>query len=143
KLYGTASAGGSKYAGSIFQLTLGGILNSVASFFGGFDGAYPYGRLLQTADGNYYGTTVQGGAAGLGTIFRMTPSGAITYLRSFFGGADGANPVAGLTLGGDGNLYGTAFFGGANTFGSVFRIAPVGALTSLYSFHGGGDGAYP
>src|SRR5439155_21784749 len=112
KLYGTASAGGSKYAGSIFQLTLGGILNSVASFFGGFDGAYPYGRLLQTADGNYYGTTVQGGAAGLGTIFRMTPSGAITYLRSFFGGAGGGKPVAAVNVGDDGTSYCTVFVGG-------------------------------
>ena len=84
------AAGGSKYAGSVFRISLGGKFTSMASFFGGNAGAYSYGRLLQSADGNFYGTTVQGGVAGVGTIFRMNSSGAIIYPYSFGGGADGA-----------------------------------------------------
>jgi uncharacterized repeat protein (TIGR03803 family) len=142
-LYGTASAGGSKYAGSVFRISLGGFFTSVSSFFGGNVGAYPYGRLLQTADGNFHGTTVQGGAASVGTLFGMTPGGALSFPYSFGGGTDGANPVAGLTLGPDGNFYGTAFFGGAYTYGSVFKLSPAGIFTALHSFNGSGDGAYP
>ncbi|MDT5070391.1 MAG: hypothetical protein QOK02_6546, partial [Mycobacterium sp.] len=70
----------------------------------------PYGKLIQGSDGNFYGTTVHSTGADHGTIFRMDPSGAVTTMHSFAGEwRDGALPYAGLTLGGDGNFYGTTY----------------------------------
>ena len=69
-------------------------------------GEYPYWPLVQAADGNFYGTTTYGGIYGGGTVFRLTTNGTVTFPVSF-SGSNGANPLAGLTAGRDGNLYGT------------------------------------
>src|ERR1700688_1944055 len=66
----------------------------VHSFAGGADGAGPYAAVVQATDGNFYGTTANGGASNLGTVFKMTVSGAVTILHQFSGGADGASPFA-------------------------------------------------
>jgi uncharacterized repeat protein (TIGR03803 family) len=102
--------------------------------------ANPYGRLIQASDGNFYGTTVNGGNAGVGTVFRMTPNGEWTSLASF-GSTNGAYPYAGLTLGNDGNFYGTTGAGDGGD-GTVFRVTTNGVLTTLTSFFSG-FGAYP
>src|ERR1039457_7248238 len=142
-LYGTAEGGGSSFQGSIFRMTLGGGLATLYNFTVGTSGANPYGRLVQGTNGNFYGTTYQGGANGDGTLFRMTSSSVVTFLYSFTGGVDGAYPLAGLVQGSDGNFYGTAYEGGANSFGSVFKMTPNGTVTALYEFTGSSDGAYP
>ena len=67
--------------------------------------------LAQGRDGNLYGTTDSGGTSGLGTVFKITPSGALTTIHNFTG-LDGQNPDGGLILGTDGNFYGTTRFGG-------------------------------
>jgi len=115
------------------------------SFAGGSDGVNPLAVLIQGSDGNFYGTTISGGANNQGTVFKITPSGTETVLYSFAGGvSDGAQPYAGLIQGSDGNFYGTTNFGGTNNFGTVFKITPSGTETVLYSFAGGGsDGAHP
>ena len=92
-------------------------------------GEYPYWPLVQARDGNFYGTTELGGASGIGTVFRMTPNGTVTFPVSFNGG-NGGYPFGGLTLGGDGNLYGTT------AYGTVFRMTTSGALSTLASFNG-------
>jgi len=107
------------------------------------DGQSPYGNLVQGPDGNFYGTTARGGANGDGTIFRVMPDGAYAVLYSFQGSPDGQMPEAGLFAGSDGNLYGTAAFGGADGAGTVFRISPSGVFTLLYTFTGGTDGSFP
>lgn len=96
--------------------------------FSGPDGAYPSGGLVQDAQGNLYGTTAAGGANNLGTVFKLSPSGAalwtLTTLHSF-ALSDGATPLTGVTLGPDGALYGTTWSGGFNqVFGSgvVFKL---------------------
>ncbi|HXR48690.1 MAG TPA: choice-of-anchor tandem repeat GloVer-containing protein [Candidatus Limnocylindrales bacterium] len=142
-LYGATVEGGSKFDGTIFRWSLANGLTTLYSFTGGNDGANPYGRLVQSTNGNYYGTTFQAGANGYGTIFRMTANGSVTPLSSFTGGTDGGDPYAGLIQGDDGNYYGTAFEGGANFYGSVFKLTANGALTGLYEFTDGDDGAYP
>jgi uncharacterized repeat protein (TIGR03803 family) len=73
--------------------------------------------------GNFYGTTVNGGASGFGTIFKLDTSGNETVLHSFTGG-DGAGPYAGLIVDNVGNLYGTTFAGGAVGYGTVFTFIP-------------------
>ena len=101
------------------------------------DGANPVGSLTQGIDGSLYGSTGNGGAYGYGTIFKMSPTGALTTLYSFCpqsGCADGANPW-GVVQGRDGNFYGTTTDGGANLYtGTVFKITASGVLTTLYSF---------
>ena len=140
--YGTTSQGGASGAGTIFQLSPLGTLSVLYSFTGSTDGAYPYAGLIQGSDGNFYGTTLQGGASGVGTVFQLTPA-ALTVLYSFTGGTDGAFPYASLLQGTDGNFYGTTFQGGASNFGTAFQMTPTGSLTVLHGFAGGTDGAYP
>jgi uncharacterized repeat protein (TIGR03803 family) len=107
------------------------------------DGCTPLysGILAQGRDGNLYGTLESGGTFGSGTVFKITPAGAITTLHNF-AGTDGAAALSGLTLGTDGNFYGTAYQGGANDVGTIFKITPAGVLTTLHSFNGA-DGGYP
>jgi uncharacterized repeat protein (TIGR03803 family) len=88
---------------------------------------------VQGADGNFYGTTYLGGSNGDGTVFKMSPSGALTTLHNF-GGVDGSQPLAGLAAGSDGNFYGTTNLGGSHNAGSVFKISPSGEFTTLHSF---------
>src|ERR1700694_4001886 len=97
--------------------------------------------LIQGSDGNFYGTTGQGGPIGAGTVFKMDASGTVTTLHSFTG-SDGVRPLAALVQGSDGNFYGATNFGGASGYGVIFKITPSGAFTLLHSF-AGSDGVGP
>jgi len=101
----------------------------VVTAFGPVDPQAPVAPLIQGADGNFYGTTPQGGTSNAGTVFQVTPAGALTLLYSFTGAGDGGYPSAGLIQGTDGNFYGTASQGGAANAGTVFQMTPVGSLT--------------
>jgi uncharacterized repeat protein (TIGR03803 family) len=123
--------------------------------FTGPDGALPYAGLTMDSAGNLYGTTYDGGTYGGGTVFKMThkSTGWIFTPLYSFGGADGANPGARVTIGRDGTLYGTTAFGGSTNHGTVFRLQPpTGPCRSfqcpwtetvLYSFQGGSGGGLP
>jgi uncharacterized repeat protein (TIGR03803 family) len=105
--------------------------------FDGTDGSKPESWPMQGTDGNLYGTALDGGAFGNGTVFKMTPNGTLTTLYSFCSQpicADGDTPEGGLTLGTDGNFYGATLAGGAQFEGMIYKITPKGALTVLYSF---------
>jgi len=103
------------------------------SFAGGVaDGSDPAAALIQATDGNFYGTTEQGGASNFGTVFRMNSSGGVTLLHSF-AVSDGDVPSAALVQAADGNFYGTTE-GGGPEFGAVFRTDGSGNLTVLHSF---------
>ena len=119
---------------------------TVYNFAGGTSsGANPwYVTLVQGTDGQLYGTTYNGGSHGIGTAFKVTTSGTFTLLHSFAGGSsDGANPTGGLTLGSDGNFYGTTNLGGAGNEGVVFKMTTTGTVTVLHSFNDSTDGAFP
>jgi uncharacterized repeat protein (TIGR03803 family) len=108
------------------------------SFAASPDGNKPWGGLTLGADGNFYGTTYQGGAHGKGTIFKITPSGVETVLYSFgASSSDATYPYAPLLLANDGNFYGTSQAGGTNGYGTVYRFTPGGVMTVLVSFTGG------
>ena len=114
--------------------------------FDGTDGEYPAAGLVQGTDGNFYGTTGYGGATtctyGCGTIFKITPAGTLTTLHSF-DYTDGEYPLGvGLVQATDGNFYGTTYSGAAYGYGTVFKITPASALTTLHSFDST-DGADP
>jgi uncharacterized repeat protein (TIGR03803 family) len=174
-LYGSTVAGGDltctqpgpfsnvNGCGMVFKLDPSGhesVLHTFTGLSGGGDGAAPYGRLVQDASGNLYGTTYSGGTGssactsngqqGCGTVFKLDPSGHETVLYRFTGGnSDGQNPEAALVLDAHGNLYGTTCFGGSFGFGTVFKLDPSGHETVLHSFYGvnegmnNGDGANP
>ena len=159
--YGTTYGGGvNHYYGTVFRITPSGTFTSLYSFCtqaNCVDGAMPYAGLVRASDGNFYGTTLEGGSnngcslgsGSCGTVFKITPGGTLTTLYSFCaqsGCTDGGNPYAGLVQATDGNFYGTAFGRGANGYGTVFKITPSGTLTSLYSFCAQAncaDGQYP
>src|SRR2546427_9623107 len=109
---GPTVSGGTFGAGTVFQLTPAGTLTVLYAFTGGTDGAGPVAGVIQAADGNFYGTTSQGGASNTGTVFQLTPAGTLTVLYAFTGGPDGATPYAGLIQGADGHFYSPSVNGG-------------------------------
>ncbi len=145
KFYGTTYQGGTFGSGTVFMMTAAGAMTVLHSFAGGpADGAHPRAGLVQTVDGNFYGTTQRGGDFELGTVFRMTPAGAVTIMHAFAGGEDGGVPNTALIQGSDGNLYGTTYVGGgASNGGTLFRMTPAGSITVLHAFAGNPDGAAP
>ncbi len=148
-LYGTTTYGGPLNRGTVFKIDMTGNLTVLYSFKGsGLDGtgkdpAYPLAGLIIDNSGNLYGTTVNGGANGSGTVFKLDGSGTLTVLHSFgTGSTDGAFPESELIRDNKGSLYGTTVFGGANNLGTVFKLDTGGMLTLLHSFNGT-DGEYP
>ena len=111
------------------------------SFTGGADGSNPYGALIADSSGNLYGAAVEGGAAGYGTVFKLTADGTETVLWSF-NGADGSYPEAALVMDRKGKLYGTTSNGGTHNKGTVFRVTLDGKEKVLWNF-GGADGSLP
>jgi uncharacterized repeat protein (TIGR03803 family) len=118
-----------------------GEIQLLSSFAGG-NGANPYSGLCLGPDGNYYGTTHQGGTnglpSGLGSVYRLTPGGVVTTLHSFAATPNGNRPIAGLTLGTDGHLYGVTWQGGNSGGGTFFRFTTNHTLTTIFSFSSGG-----
>ncbi len=141
--YGTTYGGGPSNAGTVFKITPAGVESALYAFTGGNDGVGPEARLIQAADGNFYGTTGTGGPSNAGTVFKITPAGVESVLYSFTGGNDGGNPVVELIQDTDGNFYGTTPYGGPSNAGTVFKITPAGIEAVLYSFTGGNDGGTP
>ncbi len=145
--YGTTSLGGALGDGSVFMLTTSGTLTTLYSFCSQSrcnDGGYPAAGVIQGSDGDFYETTLLGGANNDGTVFKITPSGTLTTLHSF-DYTDGYKPIAGLVQASDGNFYGTTPFGGFDSNGTIYRITPDGGFTLLYEFCTGdcADGYYP
>ncbi len=135
--YGTTSAGGSFGFGCVFKLSKRGKETVLYSFTGGSDGSTPFSGLILDSAGNLYGTTYFGGGSqGHGVVFKLDPSGTETVLHTFTANRDGAHPYAGLTSDGQGNLYGTTYFGGKSGFGTIFKIDTTGKETVLHSFAG-------
>ena len=154
--YGTTESGGANNAGTVFRITPTGTLTTLHNFCsltGCADGANPLG-LIQGDDGNFYGMTMAGGAAGscspagCGTLFGITPSGLLTTLYAFCpekGCPDGSNPndLIQATDSSSSFGYGTTGFGGTNNAGTVFEVSRIhGMVETLYSFSGT-NGLFP
>jgi uncharacterized repeat protein (TIGR03803 family) len=160
--YGSTFNGGSGNSGNLFNLTpplticktancfwKENVLHSFTNYPMG-DGAYPSGDLVWDEQGNFYGTTQNGGPRQFGTVFQMTKSGDTwteTPLWTFSGAADGDTPAGGVIFDHDSNLLGTTRGGGLYNFGTVFKLAYTQGLgwvkTTLYSFQRGEDGGLP
>jgi uncharacterized repeat protein (TIGR03803 family) len=152
--YGTTAGGGVNCApygcGTVFKMSPSGNLTVLYNFCSQpscADGMYPYAGMIQATDGNFYGTTSQGGSnLHAGTIFRITPAGNFTMIYSFCSQTnctDGNYPTGGLIQGADKYLYGTTFDGGQGdaqycdgACGTVFKISLDGTFTSIHRFTG-------
>lgn len=162
-LYGTTQGGGPYGAGTFFKITTAGKKTGLYDFGApigsGYDGIYPYGRLIYVqANDMFYGTTIAGGSGscsgGCGIAFSVTPSGKETILHSFKGGKDGDFLTGNLLYEG-GKLYGTTQLGGGGGgsactssgvpagCGTVFSVSTSGKEKVLYRFTAGADGAFP
>lgn len=141
-LYGNTFQGGSGGYGVVFSLpTKGGASSTLYNFTGSTDGGNPLGTMALDTAGNLYGTTVNAGL-GYGVVFEVAPrSRKESVLYAFLGGSDGANPYGGIARDSSGNLYGTTYAGGANSDGTVFKVA-ANTETVLHSFDYS-DGQYP
>ena len=165
-LYGTTSDGGGGTqcivqfggCGTVFRVSAKGKENVLYAFSGGGDGANPQSSLVIDKAGNLFGTAAYGGntsacnqgnSPGCGTVFEVAADGTEKTLYTFNGGSDGWAPIANLIENKSGSLYGTTEAGGSTTAcngvgcGIIFRIAPDGKESILYSFTGGDDGAHP
>jgi uncharacterized repeat protein (TIGR03803 family) len=161
-LYGTTSSGGQSNFGLVFNLTPPATIcktvnclwsEKVLYQFTGNppDGAQPgLGDLVWDAAGNIYGTTVQGGGIGYGTVYEMTKSGnnwTETPIYNFGQQPDGQSPYAGVILDSNGNLFGTTVYGGLYGYGTVFELKYVNGIgwseTVLHNFQNLSDGGYP
>ncbi len=146
--YGTTGSGGvyrcldqPNFCGTVFKITQTGTETVLYSFGASASDGFRPGGLIQSSDGNFYGTTSGGGAYGAGTVFKISLDGVETVLYSFGASpSDGVTPLS-LILASDGNFYGTTAAGGANSClgaanfcGTVFKITPAGVETVLYSF---------
>ena len=141
-IYGTTLNGGANGLGVVFEVTAGGVETVLHSFsFSGNDGALPSAGLVGDGQGNFYGTTAEGGSFGQGTVFKVSSSGVATVHS--FDTTDGAGPQSLLIFDAAGNLYGTTYGGGVYNQGTVYELTASGVETVLYSFTGGTDGAHP
>ncbi len=153
-LYGTAGEGGKNcQCGTVFKLSPDSagtetVLYNFCSQNNCSDGGGPDGVIMDSA-GNLYGATAGGGTYYQGVVFKLAPHGTETVLYNFCSQnncTDGANPIGGLIRDAAGNFYGTTLYGGTNDIGVVFKVAPDGTETVLYSFcsqFNCSDGGYP
>ena len=145
-LYGTTSGGGKYNSGVVYKVDPSGNQTVLYRFTGGADGGIPYAGVTQDKSGNLYETTYYGGKAsgtdGWGVVYMLDAAGHQQVLHTFTGGADGANPSAGVILDPSGNLYGTTYLGGIYNYGVVYEIDAAGNFTVLCTFTGP-NGANP
>lgn len=125
-IYGATTSGGNG-AGNIFKITPTGTFNNIFNF-DGTHGRGPQGGLSLGFDGNFYGTTYQGGTGAAGTVFKITPTGTQTVLYNFTNTTDGAYPKVPPVQAPDGNLYGTT---GNGTVATLYKITPSGAFSVM------------
>lgn len=147
--YGTTVVGGAHARGTIFKMTPAGELTTLVEFTGNGTsnkGSYPYASLTPGLDGNFYGTTCQGGSGGEGTAFKMTPEGVLTTLVHFTRGGTsrrGGSPYGGLEPAGNGSFYGTTYEGGLYDRGTLYHVTSAGVLTTLVDFSDDSRGSTP
>jgi uncharacterized repeat protein (TIGR03803 family) len=128
-LYGVTAhnrIGNFEFYGTLFRVTTNGLLSTLYVLNFG-DGSYPAAGLLESSDGNFYGTTEFGGAYNNGTIFRLSPRGTFTKLADLDGLDTGAHPQAALVEGFDGGLYGTTSAAGPGGGGTIFKLSITAA----------------
>lgn len=139
--YGATFSGGGFGDGIAYRIS-GTAITDLYDFFGPSDGANPYAGMVQAADGYLYGSATAGGTSSNGVIYQLDVAGNLTVVYEFTAGSDGYYPFGKLVQGPSGILYGTALFGGDNSYGTIFSLTTNGVFTTLVSLSFG-QGAYP
>jgi uncharacterized repeat protein (TIGR03803 family) len=143
-LFGVASAGGANHDGTIYEVVAGSSTATVLATFNGSNGAQPSGGLIRDAAGDLFGTTTAGGTNGSGTIFKLVAGAHTPTTLVNLNGTNGDGPDGNLVADGAGNFYGTTRTGGANSSGTIFKLAAgTHAFSTLASFEVGSNGYYP
>ncbi len=142
-VFGVAARTGDQAGTTVFEISPEGTYQTLYASGDGASGYIQRAPLSKDSAGNLYGTADSAGTNHAGTVFKITPTGTVTVLHQFGSGQDGAYPASGVIADKHGNLYGTTASGGANNFGTVFKIARDGSETVLLSFQGRADGAAP
>jgi uncharacterized repeat protein (TIGR03803 family) len=144
-LYGTTEEGGTYGYGTLFKYNRDKKTETVLHSFdySTTDGAYPYaGSLIRDAQGNLYGVAQEGGSNYYGVVYKISKTGTETILYNFDYSNSGGYPIGSLAIDKKGNLYGATEDGGANGYGTIWKLTPGGTFTVLHAFSYS-DGGYP
>jgi uncharacterized repeat protein (TIGR03803 family) len=134
KLYGTTYGGGANNYGTVFSFNPANNGEVIMHSFAGTDGSYPSSGVTLDTDGNFYGTTLYGGSADLGVLYKISAAGTFTLLHQFLGGTtDGSYPYWPPIQASDGNLYGVAS-GGNFQAPILYKYTPAGVYSIIYTF---------
>jgi len=138
---------GSFGTGTLFQFTPGGSYRNPFILDGG-NGAFPNSGVAMDSQGNFYGTTFDGGTHGFGTLYKLSSTGVMTTLVNF-SGTNGKNPMGAVAIDTQGDLYGTTYLGGVtainnavNGYGTIWKWSAASGLKTLVSFNGA-NGMFP
>jgi uncharacterized repeat protein (TIGR03803 family) len=142
-MYGATLLTGDFGSGGIYEVFAGGGEVPLYSFHPATDGGLSQGSLTVDKSGNLYGANCAGGKFNNGTVYKLSTTNVFTVLHKFTGKADGSCPTGSMVMDTLGNLYGTTFRGGKANSGTIFKLTPAGKLTTMYTFAGGTDGAFP
>ena len=144
-IFGTTLSGGANGLGTVYEILKGtSTINTVASFAGG-NGSRPSGLTLDN-NGNFYGTTRTGtGSSANGTIFEIAKGTTTISTLAVFAGdrVTGTEPFAGVAIDGNGNLFGTTYYGGPSADGSVFELVKGSSTITNLAFFDNSTGAQP
>jgi uncharacterized repeat protein (TIGR03803 family) len=146
-IFGTANSGGAAGQGTAWEIVSGSNTITPLVSFNDSDliqGSSPEGNVALDSGGNLYGTTEFGGANDEGTVFEIASgSNAVTTLGTFNATTNGGYPRGGVSMDGNGNLFGTTFLGGANDEGTVFEVAEgSNTISTVANFNSLTDGSY-
>ena len=147
--YGVSTHGGRADDGVVFQVTPTGTTTIFFDFANDDTGGFhPMAGLCIAGDGNFYGTTSQGGDNGDGTLFQLTPTGVEATVHSFVSNPEGSSPVGTLVRGATSGLFGVCSSGGSSSSGTVFELTTGGGFVVLHAFGGfvgnnANDGKFP
>jgi uncharacterized repeat protein (TIGR03803 family) len=143
KLYGMTHEGGTNGTGVIFSFDPLSVIYTKLRDLDSYNGAGPYGSLIQAIDGKLYGMTHEGGSNGLGVIFNFDPSISIYSKLKDFEGNDGSAPYGNLMQASDGRLYGMTHEGGSRNLGVIFSFDPSSSRYTKLKDYNGANGASP
>ncbi len=143
RLYGTCRNGGTNGLGTLYEYNISTAVLTKRVDMTTANGSGPRGRLVQAANGKFYGVTNAGGANSVGTVFEFDPATNAFAKRADLSSAIGSNPGSGLLIGADGLLYGTAEAGGANGQGTVYSFNTTTFAVAKVADLGGALGATP
>ena len=142
--FGGLLPGGVEGSGTIYKVDKHWQETVLYTFTDGADGGSPRGTLVRDKHGNLYGTTLGNAVSNFGTVYKFNTKGELRVLHTFRRGkGDGDSPAGGLVADAEGNLYGTTWYGGTSSAGTVFKVGKWGKESVLCSFKGGADGSTP